>query len=151
MSYPSIDTLQKVLSEQVFFHTKDAKKAAGRALGTMIEIISFYLLKEWGIEDSISIEKGLSEYGNPSITHNVEFTLHPLLKCEETTITNKLPLTSSKILKELRVEKEFKAKLKTIAHNAVGDACTGSNPNPIDDEKMADLFECCYYNKPYKF
>ena len=48
-------------------------------------------------------------------------------------------------------EKEFKAKLKTIAHNAVGDACTGSNPNPIDDEKMADLFECCYYNKPYKF
>ena len=110
MSYPSIDTLQKVLSEQVFFHTKDAKKAAGRALGTMIEIISFYLLKEWGLEDSISIEKGLSEYGNPSITHNVEFTLHPLLKCEETTITNKLPLTSSKILKELRVEKEFKAK-----------------------------------------
>ena len=48
-------------------------------------------------------------------------------------------------------EKEFKEKLKTIAHNAVGDACTGSNPNPIDDEKMADLFECCYYNKPYKF
>ena len=48
-------------------------------------------------------------------------------------------------------EDEFKEKLKTIAHNAVLDACTGSNPNPINDEKMADLFECCYYTKPYKF
>ena len=48
-------------------------------------------------------------------------------------------------------EDEFKAKLSMIAHNAVGDACTGSNPNPIDDKKMEDLFVCCYYNKPYKF
>ena len=48
-------------------------------------------------------------------------------------------------------EDEFKAKLKEIAHNAVGDACTGSNPNPIDDAKMEELFVCCYYNRPYKF
>src|SRR5574344_1236801 len=48
-------------------------------------------------------------------------------------------------------EEEFNEKLPAFAHNAVLDACTGSNPNPIDDEKMADLFRCCYENKPYKF
>src|SRR5574344_614921 len=46
-------------------------------------------------------------------------------------------------------EEEFNEKLPAFAHNAVLDACTGSNPNPIDDEKMADLFRCCYENKPY--
>ena len=48
-------------------------------------------------------------------------------------------------------EEEFNEKLPAFAHNAVLDACTGSNPNPIDDEKMADLFRCCYENKPYQF
>ena len=80
MSYRSIDTLQKALSEKVFAHTKDSKKAAGRALGTLIEIITYYLLKEWGLSDHISIERKLAEYGNSSITHNVEFTLHPIIQ-----------------------------------------------------------------------
>lgn len=113
-SYLSIDSLQKVLSEQVFFHTKDAKKAAGRALGTMIEIISYYLLNEWGLNDSISIERGLPEYGNPSITHNVEFTLHPLLKTQEVFLTNNLPLTSSKILKAIHLGDEFTIKCNCL-------------------------------------
>lgn len=126
MSYPSIDTLQKVLSEQVFSHTKDAKKAAGRALGTMIEIISYYLLKEWGLEDSISIERGLPEYGNPSITHNVEFTLHPLLKNQDILLTNKLPLTSSRIAKELYLRSEFKIKNNCLLDKnfTLKNACT---------------------------
>jgi hypothetical protein len=34
------------LALEVFGHTTDAKKAAGRALGTIVEIITFYLLKE---------------------------------------------------------------------------------------------------------
>ena len=55
-------------------------------------------------------------------------------------------------LKEFGVdEKEFLEKLPEIAHNAVLDACTGTNPNPIDDEKMAELFKCCYYDTPWKF
>ena len=48
-------------------------------------------------------------------------------------------------------EAEFLEKLPTIAHNAVGDACTGTNPNPIDDKHMEELFKCCYYNTPYAF
>ena len=55
-------------------------------------------------------------------------------------------------LKEFGVdEKEFLEKLPEIAHNAVLDACTGTNPNPIDDAKMAELFKCCYYDTPWKF
>ena len=55
-------------------------------------------------------------------------------------------------LKEFGVdEKEFLEKLPEIAHNAVNDACTGTNPNPIDDATMAELFKCCYYDTPWKF
>ena len=116
MSYLSIDKLQIVLSEKVFSHTDSPKKAAGRALGTMIEIISFYLLKEWGIEKNISIERGLAEYGNPSITHNVEFTLHPLVKEEEIKISLKKPLTSKKLSKSLKLNNSF-----TIKNNILFD------------------------------
>ena len=31
MSYPSVDQLQKILTEKVFHYAKDSKKAAGRA------------------------------------------------------------------------------------------------------------------------
>ncbi|OCB00362.1 iron-containing alcohol dehydrogenase [Clostridium beijerinckii] len=42
-------------------------------------------------------------------------------------------------------EDDFKANLSFIAHNAVLDACTGSNPREIDDATMEKLFECTYY------
>lgn len=49
-------------------------------------------------------------------------------------------------MKEYGVEEEdFKANLQFIAHNAVLDACTGSNPREINDEAMAKLFESTYY------
>ena len=55
-------------------------------------------------------------------------------------------------MKEFGVkEEEFLEKLSFISHEAVGDACTGTNPNPIDDKTMEELFKCCYYNIPYKF
>lgn len=78
MSYLSIDHLQTALADNIFSHTADRKKAAGRAIGTMIELITYYLLNEWGLRDDTIIEMGLPEYGNQEITHNVEFTLHPL-------------------------------------------------------------------------
>ena len=42
-------------------------------------------------------------------------------------------------------ENEFKDNLTFIAHNAVLDACTGSNPREIDDKTMEKLFECTFY------
>lgn len=96
MSYQSIDTLQNTLKDTVFYHTQDAKKAAGRALGTIVELITYYLLREWGLCDSVSIERGLPEFGDEEICHNVEFTLHPVLK--EEMVQQEPPLTAAKIM-----------------------------------------------------
>lgn len=100
MPYPSVDQLQRVLTETVFHYAKDSKKAAGRALGTLVEIITFYALKCWGFERNMAIERPLPEYANDHITHNVEYSLHPsslLLKSEFSRAT--LPLTAIKIAK----------------------------------------------------
>ena len=48
-------------------------------------------------------------------------------------------------------ENEFKANLKFIAHNAVLDPCTGSNPREIDDETMEKLYTCAYYGRDVDF
>ena len=79
MSYSSVDQLQKVLTDSVFSYAKD-EEAAGRALGTIVEIATFYLLESWGFRDALSIEEKIPEYGNPEITHNVEFSLHPVIE-----------------------------------------------------------------------
>ena len=103
MAYPSVDQLQKVLANGVFHYTKDPKKAAGRALGTLVEIITFYLLKSWGFEHSIAIERSLAEYGNPEITHNIEYTLHPILRKYPFVLSPpKLPTSATRILSELK-------------------------------------------------
>lgn len=55
-------------------------------------------------------------------------------------------------LKEFGVEEEeFLAKVSDIAANAVGDACTGSNPRAIDNETMAKLLKCTYYGTEVDF
>ena len=99
MSYPSVDALQKALARKVFSNRTDAKKASGRALGTIVEIITFYLLRCWGFQNQLSIEKGLAEFANDKITHNVEFGLHSLIKSCEIGIPKgiRLPITCSKI------------------------------------------------------
>lgn len=98
MPYESVDQLQRVLTETVFHYAKDSKKAAGRALGTLVEIITFYALKSWGFERNVAIERPLPEYANDDITHNVEYSLHPstlLLQAEFR--RDSLPLTTTKI------------------------------------------------------
>ena len=55
-------------------------------------------------------------------------------------------------LKEFGIdEAEFKEKVADIAANAVGDACTGSNPREINPEQMKKLFECTYYGLEVDF
>ena len=48
-------------------------------------------------------------------------------------------------------EEEFLANLKNVAHNAVLDACTGSNPRTIDDETMEKLLSCTFYGNKVDF
>jgi len=103
MPYESVDALQRALTRDVFHYAKDAKKAAGRALGTLVEIIAFYFIKGWGYEENTAIERRLPEYANPDITHNVEFSLHPSEHVATLTFArNQLPLTPKKILKLLK-------------------------------------------------
>lgn len=42
-------------------------------------------------------------------------------------------------------EDEFKSKVDLIAERAVSDACTGSNPRPINKEEMKKLYEATFY------
>jgi len=102
MSFESVDQLQKALTENVFHYAKDSKKAAGRALGTIVEIITFYLLKSWGLNNAIGIEKRIAEFGYPEITHNVEYSLHPVFSEVEIELKNDgNSITPTKILRAL--------------------------------------------------
>ena len=61
-------------------------------------------------------------------------------------------LNIPKTLKEFGInEDEFKEKVAGIAERAVGDACTGSNPRPIDPATMEKLFNCTYYGTEVDF
>jgi hypothetical protein len=130
MAYESVDKLQKALMENVFHYAKDSKKAAGRALGTIVEIITYYLIKTWGLNNQISIERGLEEYGNPDITHNVEFSLHPIVRSSFLTIEKtEKSITASKILKALEATEYdlsgFTIKPNHLLNNGVlRNACT---------------------------
>lgn len=162
MGYTSINTLQEVLKEQVFCHTKDAKKAAGRALGTMVELVTYYLLREWGMGDCVSIERKLPEYGNMDITHNVEFLLHPVI-CKNTMNVDFIPpLSVVRLKKELSGNGFDDASLKKtnavvdknmVLRNACllaecSDRIAIANCREIDGKKVS--FEVsCLYKSPF--
>ena len=48
-------------------------------------------------------------------------------------------------------EEEFLSKLPEIARNALGDACTGSNPRQPDQADMEKLLRACYYDLDVDF
>ena len=135
MAYDSVDKLQNALGEHVFHYTKDRKKAAGRALGTIVEIITYYLLKSWGFNNSTSIERRLSEYGNEEISHNVEYSLHPIIKEYQIAIPNDgKSITANKVLKALGNKVDlttFDKKNNTLLdkHNVLRNACTVAESN----------------------
>jgi len=151
MQYESVDKIQKTLEKDVFHYAKDSKKAAGRALGTIVEIITFYLLKTWEHNNNISIELRLPEYGNSDITHNVEYSLHPVL--DEINVSVPISnnsITSNIIFKELqKIEFNTNRFTKTSnvllsKSNILRNACiigNTSNSNLLASfEETSDLF-----------
>ncbi|MDR2171749.1 MAG: hypothetical protein LBP59_16520 [Planctomycetaceae bacterium] len=122
--------MQKVLASNVFNHTKDSKKAAGRCLGTLVEIITYYLLKTWGLDDQISIERRLEEYGNSDITHNVEYSLHPVIRSSIVTIEkSEKAITANAIINALKATgfdlKNLKQKQNDLLKKGIlRNACT---------------------------
>jgi hypothetical protein len=89
-----------MLATEVFGYAKDKKKASGRALGTLVEIVTFYTLCAWELRDNIAIERSVPEFAHPEITHNVEFSLHPIASTRSVAIKPvHLPITSAKVLR----------------------------------------------------
>lgn len=101
MGYDSVDKLQNLLASEVFHYTNDKKKAAGRALGTFVELITYYVIKNWDLETFTSIERPLPEFANNEITHNVEFALHGsrLITIDKIGAIDR-PLSCSRIIKK---------------------------------------------------
>jgi hypothetical protein len=99
LAYTSVDKLQNMLATEVFSYAKDRKKASGRALGTLVEIVTFYTLCAWELRDHIAIERSVPEFAYPQIRHNVEFSLHPVASTHAVTLKPlHLPITSKKVL-----------------------------------------------------
>lgn len=157
MSYKSIDALQQTLADTVFYHTQSAKKAAGRALGTLIEIITFYLIREWGFERSLAIERPLPEYGNSEITHNVEFTLHPSKSLGDYSLDDKYKSTAKKILNNYSIPDWFTVKTRKLLNerdNILCNACTVAESDEAlliallkQDWAKKGIVELCQLNK----
>ena len=134
MTYQSIDELQTLMSQEIFGDRQDSKKAAGRALGTFIETIVFYLLRQWGENDSIAIERPLAEYGREEITHNVEFTLHPIkVQYPSFEIDTATPSTSRKMANEIHLPTSYTlTNNKVISKGVIQNACViGSDEHSI--------------------
>lgn len=125
MAYQSIDELQNLLSQEVFGDRQDSKKAAGRALGTFIETIVYYLLRQWGENDSTAIERPLAEYGRAEITHNVEFTLHPIHNIYSSfKLDANVPTTARQIANKIELPEEFTlTSNKLINKGIIQNAC----------------------------
>jgi hypothetical protein len=128
MVYQSVDELQKLLVKDVFHYADDAKKAAGRALGTLVEIITFYTLKSWGLEHNTAIERPLPEFANAEITHNVEYSLHAATIIENIAFDRvSLPMTAKKILKSCEIKGDAKTPRTNVLLSrllALRNACT---------------------------
>jgi hypothetical protein len=109
VSYESIDKLQRAMAAEVFGHSKDSKKAAGRALGTILESLTYFVLRGWGLRDSIAIEQRLPEFGNPEITHNVEFSLHPNRRSIEVVLPGEISQawTTTRVIRQSESLQEF--------------------------------------------
>ena len=76
-----------------------------------------------------------------------ELTNSLINKIREFNVALNIPAT----MKEYGItEVDFLANVKHIAHNAVLDACTGSNPRTIDDETMEKLLSCTFYGSEVK-
>lgn len=65
-------------------------------------------------------------------------------------LNKKLSISNS--LKEYGIdESNFKEKVEYMSHNAILDACTGSNPRKINEEEMKKMYTYAFYGKDIDF
>lgn len=148
MSYESVDKLQKLLADTVFDYTKDQKKAAGRALGTFLEIITYYLIKSWKLDIFTAIERALPEFANSDITHNVEFTLHgSKIIAQGLFMVDDFPISARSLLYKNNISLDGKQKSVMLIdkHRTIRNACTLLDKNYSFLNAYIDSIENKYF------
>ena len=160
MTFESVDTLQRTLADTVFGYATDRKKAAGRALGTLVEIVTFYTLLTWNLRDHIVIERSVPEFANSEIVHNVEFSLHPIRSQHRLEIAPlPLPLTAAKIKRHLPFLRETSVKSTQVLTKDMikrnSAVLTESELGPVVanvdslDSDSCELTVCELYTNPF--
>jgi hypothetical protein len=118
----SVDDVQKILMDKIFSKSEASKKAAGRALGTIQEIIVWLLLDAHGLGNRTILEYRLPEYARPHITHNVEFSINPQRKVEQVRLESELHKTiklPQSIIDRHSVQKtSLNRSVRVIDHNS---------------------------------
>ena len=148
MSYESVDKLQKLLADTVFDYTKDKKKAAGRALGTFLEIITYYLIKSWKLDVFTVIERSLPEFANSDITHNVEFTLHgSKIITQGLFMDDNFPISARSLLHKHNISLDGKQKSVMLIdkNRTIRNACTLLDKNYSFLNAYIDSIENKYF------
>jgi len=76
-SFGAIDEAQMALANEIFDSRESPKKAAGRAIGTLQEILAYSVLHHYELDSRTYLEYPLPEQGLEEVTHEVEFSIHP--------------------------------------------------------------------------
>lgn len=106
-----------------------------------------YVIK-YNAKDAMGRYADIARYVGIEGANDVELVNNLCAKIDEYNKKLNIPKT----LKEFGInEEEFLQKVDAIAENAVGDACTGSNPRTITPAEMAKLLKCTYYGTEVNF
>lgn len=134
-------------------HSMAHKTGAAFSTGHITHGLANAMYLPYVIQYNAKVEETAARYAKIANAVGITGTVDECVKglCAKIVEMNnymKIPNT----LKEFGiVEEEFKEKIATIAENAVGDACTGSNPRTIDPATMEKLFTCIYYGEEVTF
>lgn len=134
-------------------HSMAHKTGAAFSTGHITHGLANAMYLPYVIKYNAKNEEAAKRYGEIAASIGIEGTQDEAIKglCERIVeLNNQMQIPNT--LKEFGiVEEEFKEKIVAISENAVGDACTGSNPRAIDPATMEKLFTCIYYGKEVDF
>jgi len=120
----TVDDAQKYLKEAFFQHAKSQKKAAGRAIGTILEIIVYFILETYDLIKNMTVEYRLPEYGPNDVVHNVEYGIHPNIGTIQSemsgTVHKNLQIPRS-IQKAFGNSKDLKRSIRVLEYNNKAD------------------------------
>lgn len=106
-----------------------------------------YVIK-YNAKDAMGRYADIAKYVGIEGANDVELVNNLCARIDEYNKKLNIPKT----LKEFGInEEEFLQKVDAIAENAVGDACTGSNPRTITPAEMSKLLKCIYYGTEVDF